>query len=165
MMQGLEPVEEVRLAVQPLAVLSRTFPARPSSIPDIRDFVQQALVDAPLSPEVNRELQAAVAQALLDAASPTGSIQVSFRMFPGEVEVDVLRSVSRDEQPVEWSGDPSFSEWIASVLKRERLTHEAAAQQLGVSVKTVSRWLRGETKPRLSHLRRMVEIFGEAPPA
>lgn len=85
-------------------------------------------------------------------------------MFPDQVEVDVLRSIAAGEQPVEWSGEPSFSSWIASVLKRERLTHEAAAQQLGVSVKTVSRWLRGETRPRMSHLRRMVEVFGEAPP-
>jgi DNA-binding XRE family transcriptional regulator len=164
-MQGADPVREVQLAVQPLAVLSRTFPARPSSIPDIRDFVQESLAEAPLSPEMSRELQSAVNQALLDAASPSGSIQISFRMFPDSIEVDVLRSVAPGEYPPEWSADPSFSDWIASVLKREHLTHEAAAQQLGVSVKTVSRWLHGESKPRMRHLRRMVEVFGETPPS
>ena len=31
-------------------------------------------------------------RALLDAAGPTGAIQVSFRIFPEHVEVDVLHS-------------------------------------------------------------------------
>ena len=38
-----------------------------------------------------------------------------------------------------------------------------AARQLGVSVKTVSRWVGGETEPRLRELRRIHEVFGEAP--
>ena len=57
----------------------------------------------------------------------------------------------------------SFAEWLAGVLKREGLSQEAAARQLGVSVKTVSRWVGGETEPRLRELRRIHEVFGEAP--
>jgi transcriptional regulator with XRE-family HTH domain len=49
------------------------------------------------------------------------------------------------------------------VLKREGLSQEAAARQLGVSVKTVSRWVGGETEPRLRELRRIREVFGEVP--
>ena len=49
------------------------------------------------------------------------------------------------------------------MLKREGLSQEAAARQLGVSVKTVSRWVGGETEPRLRELRRIQEVFGEAP--
>jgi transcriptional regulator with XRE-family HTH domain len=49
------------------------------------------------------------------------------------------------------------------VLKREGLSQEAAARQLGVSVKTVSRWVGGETEPRLRDLRRIHEVFGEGP--
>ena len=33
-----------------------------------------------------------MSQALLDAAGPAGTIQVSFRIFPDHAEVDVLRS-------------------------------------------------------------------------
>ena len=45
----------------------------------------------------------------------------------------------------------------------ERVGKVAAARQLGVSVKTVSRWVGGETEPRLRELRRIHEVFGEAP--
>ena len=46
---------------------------------------------------------------------------------------------------------------------REGLTQEAAARQLGVSVKTVSRWVGGATEPRMRDLRRIQEVFGETP--
>lgn len=168
------------MVVHPIVVLSKTFPARPSSIPDIRDFVRRNLADSPLSVEDTRELQSAVAQALLDAASPDGAfIQVSFRIFPDEVEVDILKSpanpadlpaVKRAIQAPEAraagqaaEADDSFATWMAAVLKREGLSQEAAARQLGVSVKTVSRWVGGETEPRLRELRRIREVFGEVP--
>jgi DNA-binding XRE family transcriptional regulator len=59
--------------------------------------------------------------------------------------------------------EDSFASWMAAVLKREGLSQEAAARQLGVSVKTVSRWVGGETEPRLRELRRIREVFGEIP--
>src|SRR5229473_1448404 len=80
------------IEVVPVVVLSQTFPARPSSIPDIRDFVRRCLAQSPLSEDDNREVGETVAQALLDAAGPSGAINVSFRIFPDHVEVDVLRS-------------------------------------------------------------------------
>src|ERR1700677_437064 len=76
--------------VVPVVVLSQVFPARPSSIPDIRDFVRRCLAESPLTDEGNREVGQTVFRALLDAAGPTGSIQVAFRIFPEHVEVDVL---------------------------------------------------------------------------
>jgi DNA-binding XRE family transcriptional regulator len=174
------------VVVHPIVVLSKTFPARPSSIPDIRDFVRRNLADSPLSADDTRELQSAVAQALLDAASPEGAfIQVSFRIFPEAVEVDILRSpanaadlpaavrqaVQAPEAAAATDGgsqpaapaEDSFASWMAAVLKREGLSQEAAARQLGVSVKTVSRWVGGETEPRLRELRRIREVFGEIP--
>jgi transcriptional regulator with XRE-family HTH domain len=57
----------------------------------------------------------------------------------------------------------SFAEWMTGVLRREGLTIESAASQLGVSVKTVSRWVGGSTEPRLRDLRRIHELFGEVP--
>ena len=190
------------IEVVPVVVLSRTFPARPSSIPDIRDFVRLCLSRSPLSDQDNRAVSDTVSQALLEAAGPAGSIQVCFRIFPDHGEVDVLRSQPRqegDEEPEQWpsavrealgqdrapqwatapsderaqpaaSGpgesageDQPFAEWMGEVLRREGLTMEAAAKQLGVSVKTVSRWVGGATEPRLRDLRRINEVFGEHP--
>jgi transcriptional regulator with XRE-family HTH domain len=52
---------------------------------------------------------------------------------------------------------------MANLLDRQGMTREAAAEQLGVSVKTVGRWIGGETEPRLRDLRRIQEEFGELP--
>ena len=180
------------IEVVPVVVVSQTFPARPSSIPDIRDFVRHCLAQSPLSEEDNREVGQTVAQALLDAAGPTGAINVSFRIFPDHVEVDVLRSGPNLGTPTSINaltsflnsggsgasggalrapgdgaggdGDASsFADWMAGMLRREGMTMEAAARQLGVSVKTVSRWVGGATEPRLRDLRRIRELFGDIP--
>ncbi len=237
------------IEVMPVVVLSQIFPARPSSIPDIRDFVRRCLAESPLTEEGTREVGETVFRALLDAAGPTGCIQVAFRIFPEHVEVDVLHSempINAPFQPVppgvaagqpaasattppgrpggedahgDGPGQPAalaaaagpgatarpdrtarpdgtaapdgtgqgaaaagaagpgtgaiplgqaghpatFAEWMASVLRREGLTQEAAARQLGVSVKTVSRWVGGATEPRMRDLRRIQEVFGEVP--
>src|SRR5689334_462442 len=86
------------IEVVPVVVLSQVFTARPSSIPDIRDFVRRCLAESPLTAEGNREVGETVFRALLDAAGPTGSIQVAFRIFPEHVEVDVLHSDSQIPQ-------------------------------------------------------------------
>jgi transcriptional regulator with XRE-family HTH domain len=60
--------------------------------------------------------------------------------------------------------DPAtFADWMSTALRREGLTQEAAARLLGVSVKTVSRWVGGATEPRMRDLRRIQEVFGELP--
>jgi hypothetical protein len=193
------------IEVVPVVVVSQTFPARPSSIPDIRDFVRRCLAQSPLSEQDTREVGETVSRALLDAAGPTGAISVSFRIFPDHVEVDVLKSGAQVGAPAgldaltslmrahqtagairqaSLGGSPgaedpltgaaarevtagpdaeSFADWMAGVLRREGLTMEAAARQLGVSVKTVSRWVGGATEPRLRDLRRIRELFGEIP--
>ena len=197
---GTDPIEVV-----PVVVLSQVFPARPSSIPDIRDFVRRCLAESPLNEEGTREVGETVFRALLDAAGPTGSIQVAFRIFPEHVEVDVLHSDNQLVSPFAGSpraaparpaapaqpaapvlasaaapgaapqpgADPvpaahgeqagTFADWMATALRREGLTQEAAAKQLGVSVKTVSRWVGGATEPRMRDLRRIQEVFGEVP--
>jgi len=212
------------IEVVPVVVLSQVFPARPSSIPDIRDFVRRCLSESPLTEEGTREVGETVFRALLDAAGPTGSIQVAFRIFPEHVEVDVLHSDTAIQSPftpgppvtyaqpvttgqpvataqpghpgrpvtpaypvaplyavpaatnaaaaalepgggsADRDGQPgTFAEWMSSALRREGLTQEAAARQLGVSVKTVSRWVGGATEPRMRDLRRIQEVFGEVP--
>ena len=182
------------IEVVPVVVLSQTFPARPSSIPDVRDFVRRCLAQSPLSDEDNRQVGETVAHALLEAAGPTGAINVSFRIFPDHVEVDVLRSgaqvgtaagldalasllkaqamgmeaaaTGRDGSVGGQNGssdETAFADWMAAALRREGMTMEAAARQLGVSVKTVSRWVGGATEPRLRDLRRIRELFGDFP--
>jgi hypothetical protein len=201
------------IQVVPVVVVSQTFPARPSSIPDIRDFVRRCLAQSPLSEQDTREVGETVSRALLEAAGPTGAISVSFRIFPDHVEVDVLKSgaqigaaagidalasLMRAHEAAGGIGQAavaggsgsadllprgavdgdavaggtgrqadadaeSFADWMAGVLRREGLTMEAAARQLGVSVKTVSRWVGGATEPRLRDLRRIRELFGEIP--
>jgi DNA-binding XRE family transcriptional regulator len=180
------------IQVVPVVVLSQTFPARPSWIPEIRDFVRRCLAESPLTEEGNREVGETVFRALLDAAGPTGAIQVSFRIFPEHVEVDVLHSNQPPEEVASRNVAPrpaaagtgpasapgtlpaaeakeadmrpaTFADWMSTALRREGLTQEAAARQLGVSVKTVGRWVGGETEPRLRDLRRIQELFGELP--
>jgi hypothetical protein len=181
------------IEVVPVVVLSQTFAARPSSIPDVRDFVKRCLAQSPLSEEDNRAVGETVAHALLEAAGPTGAINVSFRIFPDHVEVDVLRSGAQvgtaagldalasllKSQAMEMeaaatgrggaglgrgeSDETAFADWMAAVLRREGMTMEVAARQLGVSVKTVSRWVGGATEPRLRDLRRIRELFGDFP--
>jgi hypothetical protein len=176
-----------KVEVVPVVVLSQTFPARPSSIPDIRDFVRRCLAQSPLSEEDNRAVGETVAAALLDAAGSAGAINVSFRIFPDHVEVDVLRSGAQIGSPAGLDAlasllqsgglagpgqnggpppgpdDQGFAEWMSAALRREGMTMEVAARQLGVSVKTVSRWVGGTTEPRLRDLRRIRELFGDFP--
>jgi DNA-binding XRE family transcriptional regulator len=196
------------IEVVPVVVLSQVFTARPSSIPDIRDFVRRCLAESPLTDQGNREVGETVFRARLKAAGPTGSIQVAFRIFPEHVEVDVLHSDSviqpptipgppvstvlpaqvsatesvhipagqaaqRNPEADDGAGSATpprgdrraetFAAWMSSALRREGLTQEAAARQLGVSVKTVSRWVGGATEPRMRDLRRIQELFGEVP--
>jgi hypothetical protein len=167
---GDSPIEVV-----PVVVLSQTFPARPSWIPEIRDFVRRCLAESPLTDQGTREVGETVFRALLDAAGPEGAIQVSFRIFPEHVEIDVLHSNQQVAREPVTSRPPAasrtaaprrpdtFADWMSSTLRREGLTQEAAARQLGVSVKTVGRWVGGETEPRLRDLRRIQELFGELP--
>ena len=198
---------EAPIQVTPVVVLLQVFPARPSSIPDIRDFVRRCLAESPLTEEGNREVGETVFRALLDAAGPTGYIQVAFRIFPEHVEVDVLHSdtqvpplgAARPSPAAVTSSGPAadtsvgatelvralstppasappvgiplgppghpatFADWMSTALRREGLTQEAAARLLGVSVKTVSRWVGGATEPRMRDLRRIQEVFGEVP--
>jgi len=163
--------------VLPIVIHTRLFPARPSSVPEIRDFLCRCLRDSPLNDVDDREVSKAIFGALLDAAGPEGMIEVSCRIYPDRVEFDVLRPGAARLTPV--AGEPvprpaatprqpapepaagSFAEWLTEVLRRKGITREDAAVQLGVSVKTVGRWVGGQTEPRLRDLRRIQEQFGD----
>jgi hypothetical protein len=110
----------------------------------------------------------AMLQALLHQAGPHGLVQISVRVAHQAAQG---RGVGADATvatvaalPVpERAAHQSFSQWLSAALQRHRLTQEAAALQLGVSVRTVSRWITGATQPGLQHLRRIEEAFGSPP--
>jgi hypothetical protein len=182
-----EATDGEQVEILPLTVMTRSFVARPSSLPDVRDFVRRQLTGSPVTDDDVRRLCDRVADVLLDAAGVSWSIQVSLRIFPDSAEVDVVFATERIAPPaagaVPISPAPrvpapvtpapdatvpavpalSFAAWFAGRLRREGLTMEAAARRLDVSAKTISRWVAGSTEPRLRDLLRIREIFGEPP--
>ena len=160
-----EPTESA-IVVSPVVVVTQSFDARPSSLPDASLFVRSALSGARIDEADLRAVNAAIVDALLIAASPSiGTFQVVVRLFPDDVEIEVLSS--SDAQPpraaIPEATSASFAQWFSDVLRRQGLSQEAAARQLGVSVRTVSRWVRGQTEPRLRDVRRISGAFGPVP--
>jgi DNA-binding transcriptional regulator YiaG len=128
----------------PEGVNSRIFPSSSTAIEQIREFVEERLRDvlaetrdAPSHPSRIR----------------TDSLQLVIRVLPEHIEV----TVGGDAQGV------GFRDWLSEVLRRERMSQETAARRLGVSLKTVNRWLRGHSEPRMRELRRVREVFGDPP--
>lgn len=149
--------------VSPVVVLTRTFPARPSAWPETRTFLQHALAGVDPEAATSAVLQEAVGNALLDAAgTATGSFTIVVRITPDDFEVEILGESVRDtEGEVQVpQTSPTFARWISDTLTSEGLSQAEAARQIGVSVRTVRRWMSGETEPRLRDLRRVNEIFG-----
>jgi hypothetical protein len=154
-----------QIEVLPLLLVAREFPARPSSLLAIRDFVRQHLAQTPFSEDVIRSLGDRIRDVLLDVAGPSGTIQVSVRVFPSYAEVDVLPAIA-DEAAIrisERGPTISFADWLAGALRRDGMTMETAARHLGVSTKTVGRWVGGTTEPRLRDLSRIRDVFGDLP--
>ena len=129
-----------------------------------------------------------VAQALLrggrprpvPSTSPSGSSPTTSRstcsrsgaQLGTPAGLDALASLLKSQElgPARYDGttaqdgeETAFADWMAAALRREGMTMEVAARQLGVSVKTVSRWVGGATEPRLRDLRRIRELFGDFP--
>lgn len=151
------------IEVVPVEIVTKIFPARPSAVPRIREFVQECLGDAPLSDAEDREIGNTILRALLTAAGPARVLEVSCRKYPGRVEFDVLPSRAEPAGPALPPAEPaaSFAEWLAEALRSRGIAKEAAAEQLDVSPKTLSRWLGGQTEPRLRDLRRIEDRFGD----
>lgn len=160
------PEDAPELVVSPVMVVTRVFPARPASWAEARDFLQEALADSGPGEATAPEVQAAVGEALLAAAGTRDpAFQVSVRIFPDGFEVEVLGGApsrpwprtSADELP---ATPRSVAGWLSATLEAQGLSQEQAARRLGVSVRTVGRWVRGETEPRLREMRRLAEVFG-----
>ncbi|MCR6485109.1 helix-turn-helix domain-containing protein [Amycolatopsis sp. OK19-0408] len=147
------------IEVVPVEIVTRIFPARPSAVPGIREFVRRSLSGTPLAEAEEREVGNSILRALLAAAGPAGVLEVSCRKYPRRVEFDVLPArAAPGPEPV---GAASFAEWLATALRERGITKEVAADRLGVSAKTVTRWLGGRTEPRLRDLRRIEDELGD----
>ena len=158
-----EATAQPGVAITPLMVVTRTFTARPAAWAETREFLIAALADVDPLQATAPEVQDAIGQAILaSAGNPPGTFQVSVRISPDSVEVEVLQDV--DHRDVEASAPPavpaSFADWFADVLATSGLSQEQAARRLGVSVRTVGRWVRGETEPRMRDMRRVTNTFG-----
>ncbi len=149
-------------ATAPVTVVTRTFPARPSSWPEARDFLVETLAEAGPEHATSRVVQESIGQALLASASPRiGAFQISVRVFPDEVQIEVLAHAPAEAEPRARAQPPaSFAAWLSGVLAEAGLSQEQAADRLGVSVRTIGRWVRGETEPRMRDARRVTETFG-----
>jgi len=164
---------EESISVLPVVVTTKVFRARPSSVPEVRDFLRRCLADAALAEADSSMVARTVFQALLSAAGTTGAVQICCRKYPGHIEIDLFDVVvERTCAPVSQRltvprpaarVTGGFGAWLADALRREGISRDVAAGQLDVSVKTVSRWIGGETEPRLRELRRILERFGDVP--
>lgn len=161
------PPECDSVVIAPVFVLSRAFPARPSSIPDAHTFVRETFVAADVPAAPHAQITEAINTALLTAAGPdVGTFVVVIRLFPHDAELEVLSAADAALAGIADAPLPaaeSFASWLADMLRKEGLSQEAAARQIGVSVRTVSRWVRGQTEPRLRDVRRISEVLGPVP--
>ncbi len=66
------------------------------------------------------------------------------------------------QQPEDPASD-SFPVWLNHLLLERGLTQRQVAQELGVTPKTVSRWLRRQSQPKYPQLVRIAATFGTPP--
>ncbi len=104
----------------------------------------------------------------LRLATVEGDVFVRVRLDGQSVEAEVLEArPAAEHRPsgtaLELRG-MAFGTWLQGMLRSEHLSQEAAARRVGVSLKTVNRWVNGRTEPRMRELRRIQEVFGARPP-
>ena len=104
-------------------------------------------------------LAAALAEAITSIVQERGS--------PGR-SLDLVVSVRKDQvsvspAPLSQQRPESFASWLRDRLGQAQLSKVALADQIGVSERTVRRWLAGDTEPRFQELLRLSSLFGNPP--
>jgi len=140
-------------------------PARKNGndLPDYTDhlMLEPALGRVPRSrtaappPALDREVSAALRDLAISAGHRTVDIRV--RVQGGRVRVEILGPPVRD---VTDGDSTTFARWLSTAMQERAITSRQAAAALGVSARTVSRWLNGWSEPRLRELRRITAYFG-----
>ena len=131
-------------------IASRSFTISGSTFDEVQEFVRGYLERSARGSGSVAEITAAVAQAANQGIEP---VYLNIRVFKEHVEVTV------GPHPVPGIG---FRAWFADTLRDTGLSQDAAARRLGVSLKTVNRWLRGHSEPRMRELRPF-ELEGRVP--
>jgi ribosome-binding protein aMBF1 (putative translation factor) len=133
----------------------------------VREFAREQAVESGISPKQREEVAAAVERAFASALSRRTSqtLEVRVRLLGDSIEVEFMSGGAHETEPgqdgAHWTG--SFAVWLSQELRERGLSQEAAARRIGVSLKTVSRWVRGETEPRFRELALIQGAFGEQP--
>jgi hypothetical protein len=143
----------------------RSFDRDESTAGRIADFVKEQANASHRSREDPAQVAEMIAQAVAAARSraPTSVIEVKLRITNQQVDVEFSKEPGRGGRAAQ-SAPETFAQWFAGLLRAGRTSQEAAARRIGVSLKTVNRWVHGETEPRLRELRMIREAFGEVPP-
>jgi DNA-binding XRE family transcriptional regulator len=147
------------------SVIVRSFPARASSLDEIRSFVAESIASILPGGILPDRLSAATASALAATDPFTDTLEVRIEVAGDNVVVQAYALPSeRPNGGPEAGSQASFAEWLGAILKERELSQEGAARLVGVSLKTIGRWLHGETEPRFSELQRTCKALGQAPP-
>ena len=101
--------------------------------------------------------------ALQPDGQATEALRVTIRVRAQDVEVAVEPARDHSER-LAVAAASGFADWFQQMIRDRGLTQQAAARRLGVSGKTVNRWVRGHTEPRLRELRLVQSAFGATPP-
>ena len=58
---------------------------------------------------------------------------------------------------------PEFPHWLAERLRATDLSQSEAARRIGVTFRTLNRWVNGQSEPKLSQLRQICRVLGPPP--
>ena len=145
-----------------IAPVRKSVARAPSGYDEIRRFIADKLQGGSRGAEEIAAATAAIAQAVAD--SGLGELRLIVTLRQDRLDVEVRPVDSGPKRGAAAPPEGSFAAWLVGHLHARHLSHEAAARLIGVSVKTVSRWARSETEPRMRDLRRLNDAFGELPP-
>jgi hypothetical protein len=116
---------------------------------------------------VGRESPASAVQtglARLRSPEPQGRpLDIHIRLATTELEVEVEVVPSGTVREPVSADRRDFRTWLLTRLHEVGLSQESAARRIGVSARTVGRWARGETQPRMRDLGRVREVLGDLP--
>jgi hypothetical protein len=91
-------------------------------------------------------------------------VDIHIRLASSELELEVVPNGSHPPAGALPADDrEDFRMWLLTRLHDAGLSQESAARRIGVSARTVGRWARGETQPRMRDLGRVREVLGDLP--
>ena len=122
--------------------------SQPAPLPGTRGLADEARIGASTERKIRDMLMGC-----------DGELNVLFRVRDDTVSMEVLGLTTTPT-----AEDPPFARWMSGLIHSRAMSQEAAARMLGVSLKTVNRWVNGRTEPRMRELRRIKEVFRLSPP-